>query len=155
MSRPDGNVVAPLPGAVHDRSLGVELVAVDVTDESGRTRASCVLGVVAVVTWDQAGEWEGMGSADAEHMIRVLHDAGQLDAYRERCEAAAWRRFDREDRSTWPGVGEWVLVTSQGSMAVARYGRESKVWESIDARYGIMRRIDMHWRPLPAEPVPE
>ncbi len=150
MRRPDGNVVAPLPGAVHDRSLGVGLVAVDVTDESGRTRASCVLGVVAVVTWDQAGEWEGMGSADAEHLIRVLHDAGQLDAYRERCEAAAWRRFDREDRATWPTAEKRYLIVTPGGFVALGGWLES--WSTWMVKGCEVRNVT-HWRPLPVGPV--
>lgn len=96
MSRPDGEVVAPLPGAVHDHDCGA--VIVDVTCELGRTRVACFGGAVAVTTWDPSGEWVGTGSASAEHLLRVLHDAGQLDAYRERCVAECWARIDEANK---------------------------------------------------------
>ena len=91
-----------------------------------------------------------MSRPDGEVVVRAI-----ADAYRKRCEEAAWRKFNARDRSTWPDVGEQVLVTSQGRMFVARFCREAEVWESTDARYGITRRSDTHWRPLPAGPVQE
>ena len=148
MSRPDGEVVAPLPegwtAGQHEagrvRGPGWRLMEVDATGDD-------------LVVTAHPDDWEP--TAPTSCVVRALHDAGQLDAYLKRCEAAAWRRFDFSDRVTWPGAVEWGLVTSQGSMFVARFDREAEIWESMDAGYRITRRSDVHWRPLPAGPEVE
>lgn len=145
MSRPDGEVVAPLPeGVVLEVSPGVPIRG---GDEPNPDNLYVVEGRIESTL--RVGGSEGFRAA----RIRALHETGQLDAYRERCEAAGWVRFDREDRATWPAVGEHVLALSQQHMFVATYDRDFEVWASVDARYGITRRSDTHWRPLPAGPV--
>ena len=82
--------------------------------------------------------------------IRALHETGQLDAYRERCEAAGWRRFDREDRATWPGPVETYLVaTPDQGVRLATWIRGWPMWISEGSAVGGVT----HWRPLPAGPV--
>jgi hypothetical protein len=150
MTRPPGDLVAPLPGATFDHDAGM---IADAVCDLGRTRVAVLFGAVAVTTWDPADEWESTASAGAEHLVRALHDAGHLDAYRDRCEAAAWVRFDLADPATWPGEAVSVLFLVEGRMFVAIYDREAGVWSDGHTRYGVPCRHEIHWRPLPAGPV--
>ena len=141
MSRPDGEVVAPLPeGVALEVSPGVPTRG---GDELNPDNLYVVEGRIESAL--RVGGSEGFRAA----RIRALHETGQLDAYRERCEAAAWRRFDLKDRSTWPDSDGRHLVAISGRYLEPASWVES--WPTWLARGHTVINVT-HWRPLPAGP---
>lgn len=153
MTRPPGGQVAPLPDGGLTRMVGGVAIVRFLADYG----VGAVLAGNGDVTIAEgpvgSAEPETVTGAPADAVVRALHDAGQLDAYRERCEAAAWVRFDAEDPTSWPDEEVSVLFRVEGRASVAYYDREAGVWNDGHTRYGVPRRHAIHWRPLPAGPV--
>lgn len=146
MSRPDGEVVAPLPegwtAGQHEagqvRGPGWRLMEVDATGDD-------------LVITAHPDDWEP--TAPTSCVVRALHDAGQLDAYRERCEVAVWRRFHADEPETYPSAGQACLLdTAAGQVWLGTWRHDGLAMAWLDNNGAEVVQVT-HWRPLPAGPV--
>ena len=127
----DGAVVAPLPDGV-----------------------TLEVGPLGTLVWDDyVGQRLALGGSAAYKAarVRVMHDRGDLDDYRHRCEAAAWRTFVSTDPETWPETAGNVLVKDgQGKLRSMRWRPETD--EGSGGRRWAVLGVT-HWRPMPAGPA--
>jgi len=139
-TRPCGYVVAPLPD-------GWTGEGGDVTGPGWKSRN--------VLAWYDKVEMTAHPDvlnqqAPAASVVRALHDAGHLDAYRDRCEAAAWRAGSQPGPDDSPEAVTYLVVDAWGEWFRAWWDTRSDCF--VDMRTN--NRIDNveFYRPAPKGP---
>jgi hypothetical protein len=117
-TRPPGDVVAPLPEGwfVCDGGDSVVDREIRCIQDDGTEDMVNVYDERSIYIEESGGG--GCASTRTGAAIRALHDAGHLDDYRDRCEAAAWVTFSSIDSTTNPPDGVDLLVLGHGGPVV-------------------------------------